>query len=446
MNRESSLRIDPSRSPSAKKRCAPSKGRIMQTYQAHTLLGQPVSPARLLAAEKKAESCKNIGRPLLPDDQGQPRVLFRAAATHPQQVSLMTVGPSNVTKSLPAQGIDKTSTYASKVGIGDARNPRSYEPRPCGLEGWQAARDRRNRALMAAIRSPECIQQNKARFDRLNEDSYHRQQYPGLEVPLPMIIARREEIKATFQFLRQSQPVPTRLTVRTNAAPLYLGQHMIFALPWDTTFDPANLESAKVPVWVELPNIHPSMEAFGPRLLQAIGEVLFTSLPNACFSCHQRGHLARNCPTKKSKKSQGEPLAGKNPAVEVDKDKEDNQTGRLPRQKGDPTKSKTAVEVQPILTNNMYSPLETEEETTHKTEETGGGQQKDKLPKLGHEVDNTAGVTHLVDATISTTSDGTGEALRQLDILMEENSETAKEKGKREQQNKIPHRKTKWTT
>ncbi|KAL2623321.1 hypothetical protein R1flu_003526 [Riccia fluitans] len=127
-----------------------------------------------------------------------------------------------------------------------------------------------------------------------------------------------------------------------DSAPLFLGPHMVFALPWDPRFDSAKLDNCKVPVWVELPNIHPCLEAFGTQLLQSIGKVLFTScedmdchftsirgclkldlsldlpeaieirdpvmgetfqqpilyrsLPNACFHCHQRGHLVRNRP------------------------------------------------------------------------------------------------------------------------------------------------------
>ncbi|KAL2620272.1 hypothetical protein R1flu_000477 [Riccia fluitans] len=62
-----------------------------------------------------------------------------------------------------------------------------------------------------------------------------------------------------------------------DAAPLFLGPHMVFALPWDPCFDSAKLDNCKVPLWVELPNIHPCLEAFGTQLLQSIGEVLFTS-------------------------------------------------------------------------------------------------------------------------------------------------------------------------
>ncbi|KAL3686500.1 hypothetical protein R1sor_009074 [Riccia sorocarpa] len=34
-----------------------------------------------------------------------------------------------------------------------------------------------------------------------------------------------------------------------DAAPLFLGPHMVFALPWDPQFDAANLDKAKVPIW-----------------------------------------------------------------------------------------------------------------------------------------------------------------------------------------------------
>ncbi|KAL2634076.1 hypothetical protein R1flu_005555 [Riccia fluitans] len=62
-----------------------------------------------------------------------------------------------------------------------------------------------------------------------------------------------------------------------DATPLYLGSHMIFALLWDSSFDPAELESIKVPVWVELLDIHPGFEGFGKTMLQTMGEVLYTT-------------------------------------------------------------------------------------------------------------------------------------------------------------------------
>ncbi|KAL3688833.1 hypothetical protein R1sor_015142 [Riccia sorocarpa] len=133
------------------------------------------------------------------------------------------------------------------------------------------------------------------------------------------------------------------------ATPLYLGPHMVFPLPWDVTFNAANLSSCKVPVWVELPNIHPSLEGFGALLLKNVGEVLYTtceetecrftnikgclrmdlseelpdsleivdpdtgdsylhpilyrSLPDACFNCHQRGHVVRSCPARRQRRN-----------------------------------------------------------------------------------------------------------------------------------------------
>ncbi|KAL3688084.1 hypothetical protein R1sor_014393 [Riccia sorocarpa] len=129
------------------------------------------------------------------------------------------------------------------------------------------------------------------------------------------------------------------------ATPLYLGgNHMVFALPWKATFNPSDITSSKVPVWVELPHIHPGAESFGRFMLQQVGsivhydeenqhrhhsvkgcvlldlqedlpetieiedeetgasyhqKIVYRNIPDACFRCHQRGHIIRNCPLKR---------------------------------------------------------------------------------------------------------------------------------------------------
>ncbi|KAL3691096.1 hypothetical protein R1sor_004747 [Riccia sorocarpa] len=134
------------------------------------------------------------------------------------------------------------------------------------------------------------------------------------------------------------------------ATPLFLGgNHMVFALPWSSNFDPTDVTKSKVPVWVELPYVHPGMESFGEFLLSRVGDIIhssiqreecrfsgikacimldlreelpesievededsgesyhqkivYRSLPNACFHCHERGHLIRNCPARRPRQT-----------------------------------------------------------------------------------------------------------------------------------------------
>ncbi|KAL3689125.1 hypothetical protein R1sor_015434 [Riccia sorocarpa] len=131
-----------------------------------------------------------------------------------------------------------------------------------------------------------------------------------------------------------------------TTSPFFLGgDHMVFVLPWKVTFNPADITTSKVPVWVELPFIHPAHEASGGMLLGKIGDIVHTTcrteecrfagvrgcvlldlqeelpdhieiededtgesyfqkivyrnLPNACFRCHQRGNIIRQCPLRR---------------------------------------------------------------------------------------------------------------------------------------------------
>ncbi|KAL3692767.1 hypothetical protein R1sor_006418 [Riccia sorocarpa] len=126
-------------------------------------------------------------------------------------------------------------------------------------------------------------------------------------------------------------------------SPLPMGNAMVFPLPWDSWFSMKDLRTRAVPVWIELHNVRIQNLELGIEMLKMIGPVLYATknaetlrttlikgcvlvnlskplievirmaipeapskiwrqkvhyprLPDACFVCHQRGHIARYCP------------------------------------------------------------------------------------------------------------------------------------------------------
>ncbi|KAL3683823.1 hypothetical protein R1sor_001845 [Riccia sorocarpa] len=215
------------------------------------------------------------------------------------------------------------------------------------------------------------------------------------------------------------------------ATPLFLGgNHMVFALPWTPTFNPTDIQSSKVPVWVELPHVFPGIESFGEQLLAQIGEVLHTntrfqeckfhsvkgcllldlreelpetieiededsqesyhqkivysSMPDACFCCHQCGHNICNCPERRNRR--GPPVqtnAGSNNNNETTTSKNPDQFQTI-RSRRQPRPSGAAA-----TTTNRYAVLgslqaddtdsEDEAEVTIMAQPTNSANQTDKL-------------------------------------------------------------------
>ncbi|KAL3689701.1 hypothetical protein R1sor_016010 [Riccia sorocarpa] len=126
-------------------------------------------------------------------------------------------------------------------------------------------------------------------------------------------------------------------------SPLPMGNAMVFPLPWDSGFSTKDLKTRAVPVWVELHNVRIQNLELGIEMLKKVGPVLYATknaesmrttlikgcvlvdlskplvevirmaipkaptkiwrqrvyyprLPDACFVCRQRGHIARHCP------------------------------------------------------------------------------------------------------------------------------------------------------
>ncbi|KAL3676991.1 hypothetical protein R1sor_026939 [Riccia sorocarpa] len=145
---------------------------------------------------------------------GQPKVLHRAVDVSLQAKNKIGPSTESLLKGKDQVPAAKPESYA-KVAAGNPRPLRPLDNRQRSMEGWRAARERRNRTVIAAVRSQECLDKNHARFDRLHEETYHQKQYPELWRNVPLTVEKTAEIRDTFQFLRKTQPQPTGLVVHT---------------------------------------------------------------------------------------------------------------------------------------------------------------------------------------------------------------------------------------
>ncbi|KAL3694930.1 hypothetical protein R1sor_008581 [Riccia sorocarpa] len=124
--------------------------------------------------------------------------------------------------------------------------------------------------------------------------------------------------------------------------PYYMRKRMIYTTPWEPGFDTHRVLTKKMAVWLDLLNIDPMIEGEAMEMLASLGEVIqlagvtdtadgkfanirgcvvmdmtqplptalklhmnnstrlirvrYDTLPDACFKCQERGHIARTCP------------------------------------------------------------------------------------------------------------------------------------------------------
>ncbi|KAL2644226.1 hypothetical protein R1flu_011813 [Riccia fluitans] len=131
-----------------------------------------------------------------------------------------------------------------------------------------------------------------------------------------------------------------KLAALSTKEPFYMFRKMVF-LSMTHDLNPTRIYANRLPVWLDLPRVHPLVEQYGDEMLDAIGEVLYKTidkqtnqyvnisacvlidlakplkdavdveiygetvwsqviryrrLPDMCFNCQQRGHWVRECP------------------------------------------------------------------------------------------------------------------------------------------------------
>lgn len=188
---------------------------------------------------------------------------------------------------------------------------------------------------------------------------------------------------------------------------LSIGRKMVIAMPWTTNFDANAMKSSRAPVWVDLQMLNPAFEFYANFLLAKVGTVLYAqthkarskfshtrgcvlcnlnedlvefinvtipgvgsykedviyrTLPDTCFGCKQRGHIARHCPQRNSKEKSvqgGAETQGGNQSTNSKKPTEDAEgfqaVGRhTGNQKNDKGKGK---DLNSVITPNAFKVL-----------------------------------------------------------------------------------------
>ncbi|KAL3698179.1 hypothetical protein R1sor_012255 [Riccia sorocarpa] len=211
--------------------------------------------------------------------------------------------------------------------------------------------------------------------------------------------------------------------------PYYLRRRMVYTTPWEPGFDTSKVLAKKMACWLDLVDVDPLLEGESWNLLATLGEVIqcagmtehheskfanirgcvlidmtkplctiltiqlggevrqieiqYDVLPDACFQCHERGHIARVCPLTTTTT-----VLHPKPAEKNSKDNFIKVTRKDPK-KGkeavaDPGKASTsnrfdALEVEPITEEGQGS--KSKQEAQRKEDEGDASESKGSGPR-----------------------------------------------------------------